>query len=361
MKFILALVLLSATHLYAQVPFDLDEICGLKHGADSTIIHKDQTKKLLFIDDGFCNAFSETKAQILLEKLKVNDTSSKQCLGINESSTPISNSTQKDKWKIRFYASHSFTTYFNTDLKLRSTRYNVDIKNYEWAERGSRNFFEWKTLTKKGNNILQWIDEPTNTFTISLEKDGHEFFLSAFHPKFLQADNQVKYMLGTIDGTAIDGFYEINRPFDGYNQEPGEMELVQNRNTHKQMIFELGYGKRLNLAAGKWGSLVYTPALGLGVTFGENISSVVQEGLWWDFDEYKDSAGIQGFGGTIHNRIEYNIKNEKLGIFYDNRFSYYKQNHGFLDGTQEYDLKLMGHSIGLKLMIFNPNKKKRVN
>ena len=105
--------------------------------------------------------------------------------------------------------------------------------------------FEWNTFTADGNNPLQMIDEPTNNFTISIEKDGNEFFLSAFHPKFLQADDQERYMKGTIDGTEVDGVYHINKPFDGYNQTPGEMELVRNENTYMQMIFEIGYGKRL--------------------------------------------------------------------------------------------------------------------
>jgi len=115
----------------------------------------------------------------------------------------------EDKWKIQFYASHSFTSYFDTDISFLSTRYNVDIKDYTWAERSSRHFFLPETWKKEGNNPFQWIDEPTNTFTVSFEKDGHEFFLSAFLPKFLQGEDQNKYVQGTIDGVEVDGCQDI--------------------------------------------------------------------------------------------------------------------------------------------------------
>lgn len=363
MKFLMVSLLVVSTSIYAQVPFDLDQICELGDSqiTQEKIESKDTSSSLIIADNGFCEVYKQTKQEELKESLAYKSNPKDIC---EVPTSPTLNFLNKDekkkeKFKIRFYASHSFTTYFKTDLKLRSSRYNVDIKDYEWAERGSRNFFEWKTLTADGNHVLQWIDEPSNTFTISIEKNGHEFFLSAFHPKFLQQDDQIKYMQGTIDGTAVDGYQYINEPFDGYNQRPGEMELARNQNTHMQMIFELGYGKRFDLIKGKWGSISYTPSVGAGVTFGQNLTVVVKEDQWWDFDEYKDKTGIQGFGGSVHNRLEFNSKNERFGVFYDNRFSFYKQKHGFMDGTQEYDLKLMGNSVGVKFMLYNPNRKRK--
>ena len=57
-----------------------------------------------------------------------------------------------DKWKLRLYLSHSFTTYYNTDIKFSSSRYNVEIKDYQWIERGSREFFQYAKWTEQGNN-----------------------------------------------------------------------------------------------------------------------------------------------------------------------------------------------------------------
>ena len=258
-----------------------------------------------------------------------------------------------DKWILRLYLSHSFTTYYNTDIKFSSSRYNVEIKDYQWIERGSREFFRYKKWTEQGNNPLQMIDEPSNTFVLSIEKNSHELFLSVFHPKFLQNPDQVVYMQGTIDGLEVDGNYNINRPFDGYNQFPGEMELVRNENTHREMLFEIGYGYRFKLHNSKIGHIIYTTSIGLGISYGQNLVVVVKVGDWWNYDKYKQKAEIQGFGGSITNRIEFNTSKERLGIFYENKLSYYKQNHGFMDGNQKYNLKLIGNSIGVKFMIYS--------
>jgi len=260
-----------------------------------------------------------------------------------------------DKWKLRLYLSHSFTRYYNTDIEFSSSRYNVKIKNYQWIERGSRHYFHSETWAEEGNNPTQIIDEPSNTFALSIERNSHEFFLSVFHPKFLQNPDQVVDMQGTIDGVEVDGIYNINRPFDGYNQSPGEMEIVRNENTHREMIFEIGYGHRFKLRDAKIGNITYVPSMGLGLSFGQNLIVVVKEDDWWNYDKYKQKPEIQGIGGSLTNRIEFNTKKEIFGIFYENKLSYYKQDHGFMDGSQKYNLKLIGNSVGIKFMIYNPN------
>jgi hypothetical protein len=318
---------------------------------------------LIVIDDGFCEEYLKKESTALTsELLKSTDKginlNPENCFE-NTAGEPPLPFKPNDKWKIRLYASHSYTTYFNSDISFQSSRYNIEIKDYEWAERSSREYFLPETWKQEGNNPFQMIDEPTNTFVVSLEKDGHEFFLSAFHPKFLQADGQVKYMKGTIDGVSVDGIQEVNKPFDGYNQTPGESELVTNRNSHKQMSFELGYGHRFNLIDSKLGSLTYVPSLGVGVMSGENVSVMIKEDAWWDFDGYTDKHGIQGFGGSVTNRLEFNTPKERFGVFYENKLGFYKLNHGFLDGSQKYNLGFMGNSFGMKFMIHNPNRKKK--
>ena len=258
-----------------------------------------------------------------------------------------------DKWRLRLYLSHSFTKYYNTDIKFSSSRYNIEIKDYQWIERGSREFFSYRKWTEQGNNPLQMIDEPSNTFVLSIEKNSHELFLSVFHPKFLQNPDQIVYMQGTVDGLEVDGDYNINRPFDGYNQSPGEMELVRNENTKSEILLEIGYGYRFKLIDDKIGNIAYVTSMGLGLSFGQNLVVVVKEGDWWNYDRFKQKPEIQGFGGSITNRLEFNTSKEKIGIFYENKLSYYKQNHGFMDGNQKYDLKLMGNSLGVKFMIYN--------
>jgi len=367
MKTLITLSLLFSFNLLAQdlSSLDLLTICDGKTGNDNTSLKMIKIKgsDLMIMDKGFCPEYLKQQAEIKLQDTIKQLDSGIQLTTNNEChEKPLFSSSQDktpDKWKIRFYASHSFTTYFNSDISFKSSRYDIQVKDYQWAERGSREFFTLEEWKKPGSNPAQMIDEPTNTFTVSLEKNGHEFFLSAFHPKFLQAENQVKYMKGKIDGTDVDGYAPVNRPFDGYNQLAGESEIVRNQNTHKQMTFELGYGYRFKLLDSKFGSISYVPSIGAGVMVGENLSVEIKQNAWWDFNDYKESFGVQGFGGSITNRIEFNSKKERFGVFYENKLGYYHQEHGFLDGTQKYNLGFMGNSVGMKFMIHNPKNKKK--
>lgn len=342
LAFMLSLMTYSA---FAQEQFNIMDLCQGK-----------APEGLVVLDNGFCDAFLAREEDMHLKEA---------AMALQTGVKPVIKEDgcllfeTKDRWKLRFYASHSYTTYFNSDIEFQSTRYNMEIQNYEWAERSSREFFEPKTWQEEGHNPFQIFDEPTNTFVISIEKDGNEFFLSAFHPKFLQAPDQIKYMKGTIDGVSVDGVGYINKPFDGYDQDPGESELVNNSNTYRQMIFELGYGRRINIVKGKFGSLTYVPSVALGVMLGNNVSIMVEKGEWWEFEEHFEPYGIQGWGGSITNRLEFNTPKERFGVFYENKLGYYFQNHGFLDGTQKYQLGFMGNSVGFKFMIYNPNNHKK--
>ncbi len=50
------------------------------------------------------------------------------------------------------------------------------------------------------------------------------------------------------------------------------------------------------------------------------------------------------------NRIEINSKNEKFGIFYENRVGYHKMENKFFDGTQKFNLGFVGNSVGMKFL-----------
>lgn len=370
MKIITTIALLISFNAFSQSinQIDLKAICQGKdiapgnetpeaREASLKMMMLDQ-KELMVVDKGFCPEFLKQQAEI-----QVQETISTLEKGLSPESTkecsePPKIEKYEDKWKIRFYASHSFTTYFNSDITFKSSRYNVEIKDYEWAERSSREFFSPKTFLAEGHNPFQIIDEPTNTFTVSIEKNGNEFFLSAFHPKFYQADNQVKYMKGTIDGTPVDGFAPINKPFDGYNQTPGESELVRNQNTYGEMNFEIGYGRRFKLLDTDFGSISYIPSVGVGVLIGNNYNVMVKEGGWWDFEEHSEGFKLQGVGGSIKNRVEFNTKSERFGLFYENKIAYFHQEHGFFDGTQTYNLGFNSNNIGFKFLINDPKKKK---
>lgn len=299
-------------------------------------------ESLAILDQGFCNEYQKQK---FLEKM--------------EDQKKI-NPSPKPTWKLSFYASNSFTHYFSSDISIRSSRYNVDIKDYHWMERSSREFFLPKTWKEPGHNPMQIVDEPTNTFMLCLEKEKHQFCLSAFHPKFLQGSGPMERdMKGSIDGTPVDGTYPVNKPFDGYNQTPGECEIVSNQNTYRQMSFEVGYGYKFDLLTTKRGKISYIPSVGFGLMTGQNFSAVIKENEWWEFESKTDAYRVQGFGGSIRNRIEFSTPNDRFGVFYENKMALYHQHHGFLDGTQTYNIGLIGNSFGFKLGLDVGKKKKK--
>jgi hypothetical protein len=375
--------LLAPCFGYSQEPskINLVDLCqDSNSSADSKISDQTSTDasqdndNLIIVDQGFCAEYLKLESEATVTSMVVQLGKKIDLMNIEHCSTcdidktsagdyvqkvPSINPPIKDKWKIRFYASHSFTTYFNSDITFKSSRYSVEIKDYEWAERGNRNFFtaaEYKNNPK--SNPLQMIDEPTNTFTLSLEKNGHEFFISAFHPKYLQKDEQVKHIKGVIDGVAVDSYQSV-RKFDGTASEPGTSQLLTNQNTHKQMSFEMGYGHRFTLFNTKYASMSFIPSVGLGVMVGENKSGYVKKGTLWEWDSYKDSQYFQGFGGSVAGRVELNTWKDRIGIFYESKLGFYHLEHGFLDGTQSYNLGFNGNSVGIKVMLYNPNNWKK--
>jgi hypothetical protein len=329
----LAVLFLSGLNGVARgEALNLLEICENKSASagPSLRLEQHEGEDLILVDRGFC----ETYRSSLL--------------------TP---SEDPSGWKIRFYASHSFTRYFNSTMTFHSSRYNIEIKDYEWSERGSRDFFNPNQWFKDGHNPAQMIDEPTNTFTLSIEKNGNEFYLSAFHPKFLQSENEVKHITGTIDGVAVNGVLPINQPYENRQLRPGESKIIRNQFTYGQMIFEAGYAHRFVLIRSRLGNITYIPKVGVGVQIGKNVSTIAKPGQWWEYEDSRDQFRFQGVGASVSNRIELNSKNERVGIFYENRLGYYDTTAKFFDGTQHFGLGFVGNNFGVKFVLFHAKPK----
>jgi hypothetical protein len=274
----------------------------------------------------------------------------------NDSSVP---KTLDTKWKIKLYASHAFTHYVPSDITIRTGRYDVKIKDYEWHSRDGNNWFNPKTWFKPGNNPAQIFDEPTNAYAFAIEKNADIFFVSAFHLKFYQEPGQVKHIKGTVDGVPVDHIDYVNTPFHGYVQTPGEMKLVRNENTYRQMEYEVGYSHRFKLVSSKkFGTLSYIPGISAGFQMGATYSVIVQKDAWWDFDDFREKTKIQGLGGSIRNKIEWMCPKERFGIFYENKSAFYHRRHGLLDGAQEFNLMYTANYIGLTFMVYNPARHK---
>ncbi len=333
MKPLFFILLIALPHFVLANEVDFDQLClnaeTLNLNPDDPSADKifaiiqDTKEGAQLYDNGLCNAF------------KYSDKKRKQ--------------VQDVKWRLRFYASHSFTTYFSTDIKIRSSYFNVEIEDYEIVERSSREFFTPKVWKQDGHNPFQLLDEPTNTFILNFEKDKNEVFISYFHPKFLQDNYQIAKIKGQIAGINVDQESSIS----AYSSEPANMRLVRNANTYMQVEFTAGYGRRFDLLANsKWGTLSVTPSIALGLMTGKT-NSVVRDQVTGDLIYYIDPYKIQGFGGSIKTRLDWRTPRERFGLFYEMKYSLFSQNHGILDGRQTYYLKYGSNNFGLSFNIYS--------
>ena len=166
------------------------EICqgSVKENFKSTKINPFKTqlgqKDFLVFDQGFCEKYLNHQLEISLEDLNRNLINSQNTSCHNSSTAFNPDKIKNDKWKIRFYASNSFTTYFNSDVNFKSSRYNIEVKDYSWAERSSRDFFLPATLGKQGNTPFQFIDEPTEVKGIFfIEMNGNDIKIEKMKAK----------------------------------------------------------------------------------------------------------------------------------------------------------------------------------
>lgn len=222
-------------------------------------------------------------------------------------------------------------------MKLESSRLNVVIKDFEFQERTSAQYYDPRNW-KQFQDAFRWIDEPTNTWAFSAEKKNNVLYLNVSHPKFLKVGFQDKHVTGTVDGVSVDQVMPINEPFDGYNDQPGQMHLTRFENTHKQMDWQIGYGRKFVVFDGKKsGQLSYTPQVFAGVTSGAPVSIYLKEGQYWDYDEHVDDMRVLGANASVGQMLEY--KRGHVGIYAAQKFtvSHYKQ--GFMDGKAEFDMK----------------------
>jgi len=257
-------------------------------------------------------------------------------------------------WKIRFHFGFSRTSYANTDMHLNNSRLNVVIKDFEFDERTTADAYDFRKWNKP-LHFTQWIDEPTNTFAFSVENKNNVFYLTAFHPKFLKTKYQDKHVTGVVDGVAVDRVMPINEEFDGYNNQPGEMHLTRFENTHKQMDWQIGYGRKLVIFENpKAGKLSYIPRVDVGLTSGQNRTVYVKKDEYWEFDEKEDKHRIQGVNASVGHRIEY--ERGKVGMFVDQKVTVSKLQHGFLDGTASYNMLYSPITFGLSFQIYQQKK-----
>ena len=345
-KFII-LYLIWNTISFAQDmnEFDLNDICNRSiSSSDSSLKHFEihQNEDTLYaFDNGFCSHFLEQQFKINMDNFLKNvnfgiiPRQEKPCQSsLLSAPSEASNflADQKEKWKIHLYVKHAAIKYFDSDVTFKTTHYNVELKDYSWVERTISDFDSDIELEQPNSIPFRVLNKHSNTYTIGLEKDGSEFFLSVFRARFSQPGN---YLIG-------------------------DREIVLNDNNSHQYIIELGYAKSFTLFENKLGNISFIPAISSGIMVGSNRSADIQLGQ--PIDEalvYKSHFGKEGYGVSLANRLQFTSKNQRLKIYYENRLSDYVMNHSFLDGSESYNLGYMENIFGITFSLKTPSEKQK--
>lgn len=255
------------------------------------------------------------------------------------------------RWRFRFHFGFSRTDYLETDLYINSSFGNVVVKDVEMHERTSAHHYNpqnWSGIS----TAFKWIDEPTNTFTFSLEKKNNVFFLTVFHPKYLKS---ILYKKTNVDGqeqVEFSDFYES----DSFSQViPEGHGMIYLGNTHMNLITQVGYGRMLEIyEAPKFGRITFMPRLDVGINTGLARSVHIVRGVRWD--DYRDRLGVQGYNASVGARLDY--QRGKVSMFVDSKIIYSKMKHGFFDGSVEYNLVSAPITFGIGIDIFSGKAKK---
>jgi hypothetical protein len=261
---------------------------------------------------------------------------------------------ENQRWKFRFHFGFSRTDYWKTDLHINSGFGDVVVKDVEMHERTSSSHYNpanWDKL----ENSFKWIDEPTNTFTFSMEKKNDVFYLTIFHPKYLKS---IVYKKTEVDGEEQIEFSNIEES-DSFSQNiPEGHGMIYLGNTHMNLVTQVGYGRMIEIfVAPRFGRLTFIPRLDVGINTGLARSVHIVRGERWD--DYYDNLGVQGYNASAGARLEY--QKGKVSMFVDSKVIYSRMNHGFFDGTIKYDLVSTPITFGLGIDVFSGKKKKKNN
>jgi hypothetical protein len=256
-----------------------------------------------------------------------------------------------NSWKLRFHFGFSRTDYAKTDLHIKSDVITVVVKDVEMHERTSAHHYNpatWDHLQE----AAQWIDEPTNTFTFSLEKNKNIFYLTVFHPKYLKS---LVYSKSQVNGETVYNVGPIPESDDFSSQIPDGSNLLYLGNTHMNMNWQVGYGRQFVIFdSKKAGKLSYTIKGDIGISTGKARSVHIIPGQAWD--DYSDDHKIQGLNASIGHRMEY--QRGRVSLFVDQKTIVSKMHHGFYDGTIDYNLRATPTTFGVGIDLFTKKKRK---
>ncbi len=252
-------------------------------------------------------------------------------------------------WELRFSFGPVRTGYFNTDIKVKSSKIEGTFKDAQLSERhGMHNYAFWDK--SKVNNPFNWIDEPTNRYLLTAEnkKRRYAVSLSVTHPKVLVVDegkvNQAVRFQGTIEGAPVDREIRINDYFSHWMMTYGLMDISAQ------------FEKTLPLFKGKLGALDYAPGLGAGAVTSSSHVSYRVPGTLGDPVPYDQPVTFIGYSGTLSNRLTYTLPNGRFNASVSHSLTGSRLRYPFMDGWAEQDLNYQTLWFGLGARLYQTKK-----
>lgn len=338
-----------------------DQDCATceKNTAPAEILGKNQNELINFVMLPSTEVKSDPKVDAA--KIKHCDLVKKMALEKAEPLTLQIPDEDGNKWKLRFHFGFTRTNIRPTDMTIKSTEVNTTIKSFQFEERTSAEHYNPKVWGECWNCPFRWIDEPSNTVTISVENKKNALYFTAFHPKFLKSYYEI------TDGDGNRTYVPVRKEDhlsygtdETFAAIPYGQRAIELQNTHMLMNYSLGYGRIFELFdSKKVGQATLTARVDAGVMVGAARSILITKstGNW---DQETEKMKVQGYTGAVGAKLEYKPKgpNSRVGMYAEYKYTTLgKQEYKFLDGTAETtgnDFSTIG--FGLTVDIINHNR-----
>ena len=265
-------------------------------------------------------------------------------------------------WKIRFHFGHSrmFGSIRPSDVHVKSDELNGTIKGFTFKERTSDKYFNPAKWNEVGD-ASKWIDEPSNTITISIENKKNAIYLTAYHPKLLKTYYEKKETIDGIEHTSyVNGTHNISSGTpEAIAAIPEGTRGIEIQNTHKLMAFQIGYGRKFQVFdTKKAGKLTYIVRADVGVQTGAARTIIIDKTDSGNHSwvEHFDKWGVQGYNADVGHRVEY--QRGRFGLFVDQKMVFSKIEHGFMEGTASYNMQYTPTTFGVSIDLVTFGKKK---
>lgn len=286
----------------------------------------------------------------------VRNTLESYCQGIQTTESKTVAVDSEKGWKIRFHFGFTRTNYRPTDVKIDEGGKTTVIKGFQFDERTSGDHYNPGTW-KNAMDALRWIDEPSNTITISFENKNNAIYLTAFHPKFLKTYYVGKDNTGETVYTPVPSsdYYLSNGTDKAFGNRPDGQKAFEIQNTHQLMNYQIGYGRKFALVNSPgFGKLTYAVRTDLGVMVGAARSIEIDEN--GQYRESTDKLGVQGYTFSLGHRLDY--QRGRTGIYVEQKGTTTEMEHKYFEGTAQYNLVFSTITFGATFDIFRGKRNK---